>query len=251
MHPQFQASGDNDIPNDAKEIQVYDTTELYGEKGRFRVLQFSGDAIQGALDLNNPRRIVFEYPRAMIHLMEINEPFFEDVFVIGHGTGTIAGYFAEKRFKIAEVNPEVVSCSRTHFGYNQDNVMIGDGRSLLEDEQDGSFDYILLDAFTAEGTPHHLISSPFFSLTRSKLHSRGTIIMNLMGKSDNDRLLNAIHTTLSEHFPYTEAFALPSEGSADIRNIIMVGSSRPVRYQSRHMAGFVRITLGQGHVIWD
>ncbi|UQZ37548.1 spermidine synthase [Paenibacillus sp. PK3_47] len=232
-------------------MEVYDTTELYGEKGRFRVLQFSGEAIQGALDLDNPRRIVFEYPRAMIHLMEINEPFFEDVFVIGHGTGTIAGYFAERRFKIAEVNPQVVSYSRTHFGYTQDNVMIGDGRSLLEGEQDGTFDYILLDAFTAAGTPGHLISDEFFSLTRSKLHPRGAVIMNLMGKSDNDRLLNAIHTTVSGQFPYVEAFALPAEGAADIRNIIMVGSSRPVRYQSRHMAGFIRITLGQGHVIRD
>lgn len=249
MQREFQTSGDNN--NGADEVLVYDTTELYGEKGRFRVLQFSGDAIQGALDLDHPGRIVFEYPRAMIHLMEINEPLFEDVFVIGHGIGTIAGYYAEKRFKIAEVNPAVVSYSRTHFGYNQDNVMTGDGRPLLEEQQDRSFDYILLDAFTAAGTPQHLISREFFSITRSKLHSRGAIIMNLMGKSDNDRLLNAIHTTLGEEYPYIEAFALPSEGSADIRNIIMIGSARPVRYQSRHMAGFVRITLGQGHVIRD
>ncbi|CQR52813.1 spermidine synthase [Paenibacillus riograndensis] len=232
-------------------IQVYDTTELYGETGRFRVLQFSGDAIQGALDLDHPRRVVFEYPRAMIHLMEAGEPFFEDVFVIGHGIGTIAGYFAEKRFKIAEVSAEVVELSRQHFGYSQDNVIVGDGRSILEGEPEHCYDYILLDAFTADGTPRHLISSGFFALARSRLNSRGSIIMNLMGRSEKDRLMGAIHTTLSEAFPYIKAFALPSEGTADIRNIIIMGSGRPIRYQARQMAGFVEITLGQGHVIRD
>ncbi|MNO19891.1 spermidine synthase [compost metagenome] len=236
---------------DGHEIQVYETTELYGEKGRFRVLQFSGDAIQGALDLDHPRRVVFEYPRAMIHLMEAGEPFFEDVFVIGHGIGTIAGYFAEKRFKIAEVNAEVVKLSRQHFGYSQDNVTVGDGRNILEGEPERRYDYILLDAFTADGTPQHLITSEFFALARSRLNSRGSIIMNLMGRSEKDRLMGAIHTTLSDVFPYIKAFALPSEGTADIRNILIMGSSKPIRYQARQMAGFVEITLGQGHVIRD
>ncbi|WP_228745118.1 spermidine synthase [Paenibacillus sp. S150] len=233
------------------EIQVYDTTELYGEKGRFRVLQFSGDAIQGALDLDRPRRVVFEYPRAMIHLMEAGEPFFEDVFVIGHGIGTIAGYFAEKRFKTAEVNAEVVRLSRQHFGCSQDNIIVGDGRSILEGEPDSRYDYILLDAFTADGTPRHLISSEFFALARSKLNSRGSLIMNLMGRSEKDRLICAIHTTLSGSFPYIKAFALPSEGTADIRNIIIMGSGRPIRCQARQLAGFVEIALEQGHVIRD
>ncbi|WP_019913453.1 spermidine synthase [Paenibacillus sp. HW567] len=245
MQPWLSSAGDG------QEIQVYDTTELYGEKGKFRVLQFSGDAIQGALDLNSPRRVVFEYPRAMIHLMEAGEPFFEDVFVIGHGIGTIARYFAEKSFKIAEVSAEVVELSRQHFGYSQDNVVVGDGRRLLEGEPDRRYDFILLDAFTKDGTPQHLVSSEFFALARSKLNSRGSIIMNLMGRSEQDRLISAIHTTLSEHFPHIKAFALPSEGTADIRNILIMGSSKPIRYQARQMAGFVEITPGQGHVIRD
>lgn len=238
-------------PQNNPEIQVYETTELYGERGRFRVLQFSGEAIQGALDLDHPRRVVLEYPRAMIHLMEAGEPYFEDVFLIGHGIGTIAGYCTDKRFKVAEVNAEVVKLSRQHFGYSRDNVIIGDGRNLLEGEKDRQYDYILLDAFTAAGTPPHFTSLEFFSLTRAKLHERGAILMNLMGKSDNDHLINAIHTTLSEVYPYIKTFALPAENAADLSNIIMMSSSRPIRYQARHMAGFVEIVLGQGHVIRD
>ena len=117
MHIQFKEFSHN------HEITVYDTQELYGEKGNFRVLQFLDEAVQGAIDLNNPQRIMFEYPRAMIHLMEVNNPSFEDVFVIGHGIGTIASRFSDKRFKIAELDDKVVELSKRYFGYRQDNVV--------------------------------------------------------------------------------------------------------------------------------
>lgn len=245
MHSQLHRHSHN------HDITVYDTTELYGEKGSFRVMQFSNQAIQGAMDLNDPARILFEYPRAMIHLMEINLPSFENAFLIGHGIGTIAGYFADKRFKVAELDGEVVELSREYFGYSKDNVVIGDGRRILEGEAAQMYDYILIDAFTASGTPRHLISYEFFSTVRSKLLSNGYVLMNLIGKGDNDPLIHAIYSTLAEVFEYIKAFALPSEGASDIRNIIMIGGSHPIRYQARHLAGFQEIQLGQGYLIWD
>ncbi|OMD35437.1 spermidine synthase [Paenibacillus odorifer] len=246
LQSQLHTSSDNH-----ETITVYDTTELYGEKGMFRVMQFSNQAIQGAMDLNHPERVVFEYPRAIIHLMEINAPFFEDAFLIGHGIGTIAGYFLDKRFKVAEVDSEVVELSRRYFGYTQDNVVIGDGRQILEGEEHQKYDYIILDAFTAAGTPRHLISSEFFSIAYSKLNAEGYLLMNLMGKGENDPHINAIHTTLAEEFTYIKSFALASEGAADIKNIIIIGGFKPIRFQARHMAGFNEIQLGQGYLIRD
>jgi spermidine synthase len=233
------------------EITVYDTTVLYEKKGKFRIIQFSNEAIQGAMDLNNPEHIVFEYPRAIIHLMEFNDPSFEDVFVIGHGIGTIAGHFSEKRFKVAELDDKVVELSKRYFGYSKDNVVVGDGRHILRNEEAHSYDYIILDAFTHKGTPSHLTSKEFFSITKEKLDSRGSIIMNLMGKGVNDKLINAIHTTLSIEFAYTKSFFLPSEHVSDIKNIIIIGSNKPVGFQARNMAGFTEIELGQGHIIMD
>lgn len=233
------------------EISVYDTTELYGEKGKFRVMEFSNNAIQGSMDLNHPERILFEYPRAIIHLMKFNNPSFEDVFVIGHGIGTIAGHFPEKRFKVAELDDKVVELSKRFFGYRKDNVIVGDGRYILESEESHAYDIIILDAFTEKGTPQHLISKEFFGVCREKLDSTGSIIMNLMGKGDNDQLMNAIHTTLSEEFAYIKAFSLSTDGIADIQNIILMGRNKPIGFQGRHMAGFMEIELGQGYIIRD
>ncbi|MBP1991775.1 spermidine synthase [Paenibacillus eucommiae] len=237
--------------SDNHEITVYDTTELYGEKGKFRVLKFSNEAVQGAMDLNNPQRILFEYPRAIIHLMEFNEPSFENVFVIGHGIGTIAGYFSEKRFKIAELDGKVAELSKRFFGYNKDNVIIGDGRHILGSEEPQTYDFIILDAFTEKGTPRHLLSSEFFNMTREKLESRGAVIMNIMGRGINDSLINAIHKTLGEAYAYTKSFYLPSEGIGDQKNIIIIGRNKPIGFQARNMAGFVENRLGQGYMIRD
>lgn len=233
------------------QISVYDTTELYGEKGRFRVLEFSNSAIQGAMDLNNPTRILFEYPRAIIHVIDYNIPDLENAFIIGHGIGTIAGYYAEKQCRVAELDLTVVEVSKKFFGYRWDNVSIGDGRQILADEVRYAYDAIVLDAFTEKGTPMHLISKPFFEMCRHKLDSSGLIIMNLFGKGENDQLMNAIHSTLSGEFAYTKVFSLPSEEVADFQNIILVGRNKPIGFQARHMAGFMEIELEQGYVIQD
>ncbi|WP_151733283.1 fused MFS/spermidine synthase [Paenibacillus tengchongensis] len=233
------------------EIEVYETTELYGEKGRFRVLQFSGDAIQGALDLNRPQRVVFEYPRAIIHLMEHNAPLFHAAYIIGHGIGTLPGYFADREIRVAEASAEVLALSRSRFGYSRDNVTVGDGRTLLEGEPDRRYDYIVLDAFTAAGTPVHLVSQEFFALFCAKLHPRGAILLNLMGRGGRDQLIGAVHTTLGGAFPYVEAFALPADGPGDVRNVIMMGSMRPIAYLARQLAGFVPFTPAPGYVLRD
>jgi len=241
----FKAFGDLD------EIAVYETAELYGEKGTFRILQFSDGAMQGAMDLNRPERIVFEYPRAIIHLMEYNDPSFENVFVIGHGIGTIAGYLKGKRVKVAELDDTIVELSRKFFRYCEDNVVIGDGREILENEAPHTYDYVVLDAFTGQGTPRHLTSREFFGIAADKLNDHGAIILNVFGRGGNDMRINAIHTTLREQFAYTKAFLLPAEHVRDVQNFILIGSNKPIGFQARQMAGFVERELDRGYVIED
>lgn len=233
------------------ELTIYDTSKLYGEKGRFRVLEFSNAAVQGAMDLDNPSRMVLEYPRAMVHLMERNNPEFESVFVVGHGIGTLSTYLSNRQVKVAELDAEVVELSRTFFGFSGDHVLVGDGRELLKQEASGSYNYIIVDAFTATGTPAHFTSSSFFTMLKDKLHSGGIVLLNVFGRAGNDRLVNAIHTTLQVHFTYTRSFALPAETPDEVQNRILVGSDEPILFQARHMAGFVEQQPGEGYVIVD
>ncbi len=232
-------------------LMVYETNLLYDEKGRFRVLQFADEAVQGALDLNNPSRIVFEYPRAIIHLMEHNNAGFDSMFMIGLGIGTIATYFAHKVCKIAELSADIVELSQRFFNFDPGHVHIGDGRAILENEKPHQHDFIIIDAFTSSGTPQHLTSLSFFQLTREKLHVKGSILINLISRGEQDKRVHAIHTTLNEVYPYTKAFVMISDGRRDIRNTILIGSLLPIQYQTKRMAGFAEFKPEQGFIITD
>ncbi|PYE52421.1 fused MFS/spermidine synthase [Paenibacillus barcinonensis] len=230
------------------ELTVYDTKRLYGEQGRFRVLQFSDDAVQGALDLEQPSRIVLEYPRAMLHLMERNDPQYSRVFVVGHGIGTIPSYLSDRQVKVAELDAEVVWISQHFFGYTGPEIMVGDGRELLEREKSGTYDYVVIDAFSASGTPEQFTNQSFFAMVKDRLDADGAVLLNVFGRSGNDTLVNAIYTTLGKTFAYTRAFAFPAEPN-DVQNRILMGSHRPIDVQVRQMSGFVEQRLEEGYII--
>nr|WP_218090299.1 fused MFS/spermidine synthase [Paenibacillus solanacearum] len=233
------------------EISVYETTELYGEMGKFRCLQFADGAIQGAVDLKHASRIILEYPRAIIHILTHNHPYLQKGFLIGHGIGTIVGHFPDKRFTVAEIDAQVVEVSRRYFNYRSDHVLIGDGRELLEKEAANALDAVIVDAFSAKGTPPHLVTKPFFELAKEKLNVRGTMIMNLMGRPRNDKRIAAILTTLKAVFTETKALMLPGAETSGLRNIILIGSGRPIEFDMRQMAGFVEMEWEQGHLLLD
>lgn len=231
-------------------ITVYDTHSLYGENGSFRVLQFADGAVQGALDLADPKRIMLEYPRAIIHLMEHNAPDFTHAFIIGHGIGTISRHFANRHVKTAELDPIVVEVSRSCFGYEGGPVLVGDGRELLVQERSGTLDYVVLDAFTSKGTPKHLLSASFFGLVCEKLAPEGSVLLNLAGRGPADRRIQAVCASLSAHFTHIRCFSLPSAGL--LQNIVIIAAARPLLYEGRRMAGFQEFEPeGDGYRIED
>jgi len=204
------------------ELRVFDTTELYGELGRFRVLQFADGAVQGAIDLRDPARIVLPYQRAIVHLMETIRPSFGRAFVIGHGAGTIAGRYPEERTETAEIDAAVVELSRAYFGYTLNNVAIGDGRELLSRTEPRSFDYVVADAFTADGTPPQLATIEFFELARDKLRPGGAILVNVIGRGGRDKRISSMLSTLQAVFPYAEALVGTEGEAGEGANLILV-----------------------------
>ncbi|WP_410770273.1 spermidine synthase [Fontibacillus sp. BL9] len=240
-----------DETGDGGKLVVYETSHFDGEPGKYRVLAFSDGAAQGVLDVDSPARIVFEYPRAILHLMETHLPDYNEVYVIGLGIGTIPARLQNKRVKVAEIDHRIKEVSRRYFGYSPTNVEIGDGRSLLEREPNLDYDFVVLDAFTEKDTPLHLLSGPFFTLCKDKLNERGGLIMNMFGRGASDNLICAVHTTLRSVFSYTCCFELPQTGAADKRNILLMGAMQPIRFREKEMAGFVAFTPEEGYIIRD
>lgn len=227
-----------------RQIYVYDTDEVYEEKGNFRVLEFGNDAVQGVLDLNNPQRIVFEYPRAILHLMEINNPAYEDVFLVGHGIGTLSSALSDKQLVISEIDQQVAYLSTQYFGYSGPHISIEDGYVLLKQMTDDRFDYIVVDAFHEGGIPEQLTSRAFFETVRDKLDTKGHILMNVIGRGAHDPYVEYVYRSLASIFPVVDLFTLDAKDSGRTKNMILVGGFHALRYQQKELGQFHKVTSG-------
>jgi hypothetical protein len=104
---------------------------------------------------------------------------------IGLGAGTIASYGEPgDLIRFYEINPEVERLARTQFTYLRSSrarveVVIGDARIQLEREQTHPFDILVLDAFSGDAIPAHLLTLEAAQVYRRKLTEDGLLAMHL------------------------------------------------------------------------
>jgi spermidine synthase len=204
-------------------IYVTERNEFVGMRGKFRMLQFSSDAIQGIINLEQPNRLVASYIRTTVDLIDHYAPDFKKGFIIGHGIGTVSSYYSHKYMLTAEIDPVVLEVSKKYFGHTGKNVEVGDGQALLKTQEAQSLDIIFLDAFSGSEIPFHLTTTEFFELTNEKLSNKGILIMNYLGRASNDKFLNELYSTISKIFPSVKVFA-PAPKSRTKQNLIIVAS---------------------------
>ncbi|MEN3973941.1 fused MFS/spermidine synthase [Emcibacter sp. SYSU 3D8] len=130
-----------------------------------------------------------------------------DIAAIGLGTGTIAcSGPPEARWTFFEINPVVVEMARNpqFFSFLADcqpdaRVLTGDGRLLLARENQ-RFDLIVLDAFSSDAIPMHLLTLEAFEIYFSKLKPDGMVVINISNKFVN---LNPVLAALAERLGFT------------------------------------------------
>ena len=112
------------------------------------------------------------------------------VAMVGLGTGTIACYGRpDEHWTFYEIDPMVARIARTprYFSYLRDcaprtNIVIGDARVSLGAAADGEFDLIVLDAFTSDAIPAHLITREALALYLRKLSDDGVVAFHISNR---------------------------------------------------------------------
>jgi hypothetical protein len=108
--------------------------------------------------------------------------------ILGLGCGTLAAYGrAGDTLRIYEINPQVVEIARRDFTYLKDTpanveVAMGDARLTLEAEpaEDGQlFDILVMDAFSGDSVPVHLITKEAFAIYFQHLKATGILAVNI------------------------------------------------------------------------
>ncbi|MBZ5640014.1 MAG: fused MFS/spermidine synthase [Acidobacteriia bacterium] len=107
--------------------------------------------------------------------------------MIGLGAGTLAAYGRPgRRFTFIEIDPEVVRIARDPalFTYLRDSkaevdVVVGDGRTEIARLPDGSQGLVVVDAFSSDSIPVHMITREAIELYMTKLRPDGLLALHL------------------------------------------------------------------------
>jgi SAM-dependent methyltransferase len=110
------------------------------------------------------------------------------VGLIGLGTGTLAAYArAGDRYRIYEINPLVVELARSQFTWLADaegevELVMGDARLSLEREAPQAYDLLVVDAFSGDAIPVHLLTREAFALYARHLKPGGLLLVHTSNK---------------------------------------------------------------------
>lgn len=232
------------------DLYVVELPEYEGVKGNYRFLMFDSKSFQGGIDLDNPKSILLTYIQDMVALATQYQPNPASVFMIGHGVGTLATHYQENGVKTesAELDPKVLEISRDYFHYAGENVTIGDGRQVLKGKPSRSYNIIFVDAYQNDAIPFHLTTKEFFLSTHDKLTEDGILMLNVVGRSKGDLVMNSIVRTVQESYPYVKVFGRKEAGEQR-QNLLVVAGKSPLPKET--IPALQEVTIEAGEIITD
>ena len=108
-----------------------------------------------------------------------------NVGVVGLGVGTIAAYGKPgDRIRFYEINPAIAPIAQNLFTYLRESgaqisIVDGDGRSSLKREQPQNFDVLVIDAFSGDAIPLHLLTTQAIDLYKRHLAPGGILAFHI------------------------------------------------------------------------
>jgi spermidine synthase len=142
------------------------------QEGQRRCLVFNvhrGDRNQTCMNTADPERLVFEYAKMSFAGLLLN-PNPRRVLIAGLGGGSLPSalttLFPEAQIDVIEIDQAVVNVAKEFFDFeetDQVSVIVNDARvyvkraALLEKK----YDLVILDAFTGDYIPEHLLTLEF------------------------------------------------------------------------------------------
>jgi hypothetical protein len=175
------------------ERTFYGVYRVYSEGSDY--VMTSGTTVHGAQRrLGNDHGVPIHYyypdgPAGRV-LSGLASPDGLDVGVIGLGTGALAAYAGPAdHYTFYEIDQAVVDLARDTrlFTYLEEaageiDIAIGDGRLEIGKAAGASYNIIVLDAFSSDAIPVHLLTTEAFDLYRRKLKPDGVLLVHISNR---------------------------------------------------------------------
>jgi hypothetical protein len=116
---------------------------------------------------------------------------YSDVGVIGLGAGTLAAYGEPgQHMTFYEIDSDVVRTARDprFFTFLRDSdadidTVVGDGRLKVAERRSGSLDLLVLDAFSSDSIPVHLLTSEAMRMYADRLAPGGVLAVHVSNRT--------------------------------------------------------------------
>lgn len=110
--------------------------------------------------------------------------------VVGLGTGSLASYSRpQQQWTYFEIDPAVERLAKDarFFTYLRDSaapvrIVLGDARLTIADAGPGEFDLLVLDAFSSDAIPTHLLTREAIQLYLRKLSGHGSLVFHISNR---------------------------------------------------------------------
>ncbi|HKR10615.1 MAG TPA: fused MFS/spermidine synthase [Pyrinomonadaceae bacterium] len=228
---------------------------------------YSGNTVHGRQFVDQSRRcepISYHHehgPLGQVMAVFNAAPVSPHVAVVGLGVGAMAPYSKpDQQWTFYEINPDVISLARNseHFTYLQNcaggsvSVVEGDARLNLQNAPEAHYGLIVLDAFSSDAIPVHLVTEQALDLYLSKLAKGGILAFNASSRSLN---LNPILADLAASrnlicIAFDDTKPDSVEGKDPSHWVVMARSAEEISYLSIN-SQWQRLNGRQGTRVWS
>jgi len=193
---------------------------------RFTKKKVNGNS-QSCMDMDRPDYLMLAYAKLVLGGLLI-KPNPEKILVIGLGGGPLTmalnQILPNTQIDSVEIDPAVVKTAKIYFNYHESDKVrttVADGRIFVKRQaiKKNTYDIIILDAFTGDYIPEHLMTLEFLNEVKSLMAKDGLVIANTFSTS-----------TLYHHESATYETAFPhllNVRSIDTDNRILFAQNHP------------------------
>ena len=205
-------------------VEHFDTTynsltvEKRGNIVELRARARGSEALESAVDLSDPLKLVVHYTRSLYGALFI-QPKPQRVMMIGLGGAGFHRLFAaaypDALLHTVELDPKVLELCETRMQFKptaNTPVTIMDGRMFVKRNKE-KWDWLILDAFRGGFVPPHLKTEEFYRECAARLSDRGVFVSNLHATS---QLYFSDLKTIQKVFPQVVLFETLGRGNVII-----------------------------------
>lgn len=191
------------------------TVEKRGNLVELRARARGSEALESAIDLGDPLRLVVPYTRDLYGALFI-KPKPQRVLMIGLGGAGFHRLFTaaypQALLHTVELDPKVFELCRERMAFKPTErtpVTIMDGRMFVKRNRE-TWDWLILDAFRGGFVPPHLKTEEFYRECAARLSDNGVFISNLHATSE---LYYSDLKTIQAVFPQVVLFETRGRGN--------------------------------------